>query len=198
MKIAVFGGSFNPVHNGHVAMIKALQRQFCFDKILIIPAGVPPHKSDADYAADRHRLKMCTLAFGEVPQVEVSDMELRADGVSYTYLTLQKLHRQYPDDRLHFICGSDMFFTLQNWREPEIIFSLADICAVPRDGASEDKMKLQKRNLESMGAVVHLCDYIIPPDASSKIRLKLKSGESVAENLPKSVLDYIGDNKVYG
>ena len=126
MRTGVLGGTFNPVHMGHVLLADAAARELRLDRTLLIPAGIPPHKQVPELAADRHRLAMCKLAAAQIRGGQVSDLELRRGGKSYTCRTLEMLKEQYPADTLYLICGGDMFLTLQDWKRPETIFQLAD------------------------------------------------------------------------
>lgn len=197
MKIAVFGGSFNPVHNGHCEMVKGLQEQMSFDKILVIPAFVPPHKSSDDYAKSHHRLKMCSLAFEGFNDVLVSDIEISAEQISYTYKTLLQLKEIYKNVQLFLVCGADMFLTLQTWKNPEIIFQNATVCAFSRDNTEQSLMEKQKDALENLGAKVVLLNGDIPAVSSTQIREKVKKGEDISSLVPKKVKEYINDNEIY-
>ena len=123
MKIGIYGGTFNPIHLGHMAAAKFAAEYLELDKLLLIPAGIPPHKAMAeDTALPEQRLAMTKLA-AQSPELagvaEVSDIELRREGKSYTVDTLRALREQYPEDQLYLLMGTDMFLTLQYWREPE-------------------------------------------------------------------------------
>ncbi len=197
MKIAIFGGSFNPIHNGHIEMVKLIKEQLNPNKILIIPALIPPHKSSCEYASANHRMKMCALAFEEQEYVEISDIEINANQISYTYKTLLKLKEEYKDAEFFLICGTDMFLTLKEWKNPGIIFENATICAFTRDNAEDSIMKSQKSALEKMGARVVLCKGDIPAISSTMIRERVKAGEKIDSFVPSAVLEYIYNNEIY-
>ena len=107
MKIALFGGTFDPPHNEHVRLLRAASKQLKADKIIVMPAGIPPHKSRV-VTDGAHRLAMAKLAFSDIPNVEVSDWEISQQGKSYTLLTLQELKKRYPEAELVFLMGADM------------------------------------------------------------------------------------------
>ena len=130
-RIAIFGGTFNPIHNGHLHIAQQFQKQLCAQRVLFIPTFVPPHKRAPDLAPAEDRLEMCRLACEGTP-FEVSDLEIRRGGPSYTAETLLALKREYPDAELCFLTGEDMFLTLETWYKPDVIYSLATICAAPR------------------------------------------------------------------
>jgi nicotinate-nucleotide adenylyltransferase len=197
MKIAVFGGSFNPPHNGHVSMVKSYIKDFSLDKVLIIPAYKAPHKSHSEYESDEHRLNMCKIAFEGIEKAEVSDIEIKAGGISYTYLTLERLKKIYKNDELFLICGSDMFLTLLNWKNPEKIFEAAKIITSRRGKENLHKIEEYKNKLENLGAKILFCDCAPPPDSSTEVREKIKQGKSVYENVPYDVAKYIEENGLY-
>ena len=137
MRIGVYGGTFNPIHRGHLTAARAAADALGLEKVLLIPDNLPPHKAlPAGSATGEDRLEMCRLTAGEVPGMEVLDLELRRSGPSYTSDTLAELHAQYPDDELWLLVGSDMFLSLQEWHEPERILSLAGIAAFHRTRSS--------------------------------------------------------------
>ena len=122
MRIGIYGGSFSPVHNGHVAAAKAFMEQMWLDLLYIIPAGIPPHKQLKGDVNAWQRLKMCELAFQDVDGVLISDIEIRREGKSFTVDTLRAFARE--EHRLFLLMGTDMLLTLDSWRESEEIFRL--------------------------------------------------------------------------
>lgn len=140
MRIGVFGGTFNPPHNGHKKLALEIPGRLSLDLLIIVPTHIPPHKEARMLADDEDRLNMCRLCFDEKNNV-VSDIELKRDGKSYTVETLAQLKESYPDDKLYFIMGSDMLLSFHQWREPEKILELADICAVSRHKGETEKLR---------------------------------------------------------
>jgi len=136
MKIGIYGGTFNPPHLGHITAARAVFELLKLDRLLLIPAGLPPHKDlPAGSPTPNQRLEMTRLAAEQTglgDQVEVLDLELRREGKSYTSDTLAQLKEQYPEDELWLLMGTDMFLTIQTWHAPEEIFSLAGIAAFGR------------------------------------------------------------------
>ena len=114
METGIYGGTFNPVHLGHIHLLKAAAP--CFDRILVMPDRVPPHKEAERLASGEDRAAMLRLAVSDIPKAEVCTLELEAEGRSYTYLTLRKLRALYPDDRFTLIIGGDMLRTFKEWR----------------------------------------------------------------------------------
>ena len=132
-KIGIFGGTFNPIHLGHIRLGQLVLDEIKLDKILYIPDNTPPHKSDKDLACGEDRLNMINISLKDHIDMESSDIELKREGKSYSFETLLELKKLYPNDELYLITGADMFMTIDEWKNPEIIFSHAVICGVPRD-----------------------------------------------------------------
>ena len=138
MRIGVYGGSFNPPHTGHVLAASELLRSLRLDRLLIVPAADPPHKSlPAGSPSPEQRLELCKRSFAGVAGAEVCDLELRRPGKSYTVDTLTTLRERFPEDELCLVMGSDMLLSFQTWREPERIAALAELAAVRRDERPE-------------------------------------------------------------
>ncbi len=140
MRIGVFGGTFNPPHNGHKKLALEIPGRLSLDLLIIVPTHIPPHKNAASLASDEDRLNMCRLCFEEKNTV-VSRVELKRSGKSYTVDTLSEIKKIYPDDELFFIMGSDMLTSFHSWREPEKILDMAKICAVSRHPGETEKLK---------------------------------------------------------
>ena len=117
MRLGIYGGTFSPPHMGHVLAAEAFVREIALDRLLIMPTAIPPHKEAHDVPADEHRLALCRLAFEGIAGAEVSDLELRRGGRSYTYLTLRELQRE--DQEIFFLCGTDMLLSLDSWRNAD-------------------------------------------------------------------------------
>ena len=142
-KLGVFGGTFDPPHNGHYNAAIEFISKLELDELLVIPTFVPPHKDRKSDTTAEERLEMTRLAFSNIPNVIVSDIEIKRGGKSYTYLTLEELTNS--DTELYFLCGTDMFLTLDKWKNPEIIFNLATICCVRRETDTKNIIELQKK-----------------------------------------------------
>ena len=125
MKTGIYGGTFNPIHNGHLHIVEEFRRGLGLDRVLLIPTRVPPHKAAPDLASAGERFAMCRLAAQGKPWLELSDIEMRREGKSYTAETLEELSALYPQDQFYLLMGEDMFLTLGRWYRPETIFSLA-------------------------------------------------------------------------
>ena len=131
--IGIFGGSFNPIHNGHIHLAESVKRELGLEKIIIVPSGIPPHKSAECYAPDADRLEMCRLAAEDIDGIEVSDFELARDGVSYTVYTVEHFRKLYPDKKLYLLVGSDMLLYFDKWFEYKKILSEVTLAALSRE-----------------------------------------------------------------
>ena len=205
LKIGIFGGTFNPPHLGHLAAARAAVDALGLDKLLIIPAAIPPHKALPEGTpAPEHRLAMAAKLADALllPGVaEVSSVELDREGPSYTADTLAQLKREYPEAELWLLIGADMFLTLHQWWEPEKILALAGICAFGRtEGDGEAVFAPQRKRLEKgfPGAKVKTIEIPGLVDVSStRLRELLAKGEG-ADFLPPAVYGHILMNGLYG
>lgn len=202
MKIGIYGGTFNPPHLGHMAAAKAAVAALKLDKLLLIPAAIPPHKAlPSDTPAPEHRLAMVEKwADGMGAGAEVSALELEREGKSYTSDTLRAIRQTYPDAELWLLMGTDMFLTLHLWHEPEVILSLAGICAFGRteqDGEAlfaPQREQLQK-NFDAKITTITLPGLV--DISSTRLREQLENGGGGQYLLP-SVYGYILMHRLYG
>ena len=202
MKTGIYGGSFNPIHKGHLTAAMSAARQLGLDRLFLIPASVPPHKTlSADSAAAQQRLEMTVLATAEMDcKVEVLDIELKRTGKSYTSDTLRALKAQYPDDEFWLLMGTDMFLSLQTWHEPDVIMSLAAIGAFSRtvEGEDEEFAAQEKFLEETYGArVTTLENPEVIEISSTQVRAALPAGDG-EEYLTAAVYGYILRHGLYG
>jgi nicotinate-nucleotide adenylyltransferase len=211
-RTAVFGGSFNPIHYGHLLLADDLLEILRLDRVLFVPAKHPPHKDPARLAPPEHRLAMVRLATAGRPGFEVSDVELNRPGPSYTVDTLTALAQ--PGETLFLIVGSETFLDLLSWREPRRVAQLARLVIVPRVGSpfEADSEAAQKvlRELGVEGGFTHVDgDGRIPergvivsraasmPISASELRRRVREGRSLAFRLPPVVADYIAAHGLY-
>ncbi len=205
MKIGIYGGTFNPPHLGHVAAARAVFELLRLDRLLLIPAGLPPHKEMPDGSpTPRQRLELTRLAADQTglgASVEVLDLELNRQGRSYTSDTLAQLRRQYPDDELWLLMGTDMFLTLQAWHAPEEILSLAGIAAFGRtEEDTEELFAAQRDYLYKTYPQARIFTLTIPgvmDISSTELRRRLAQGEGGAL-LPPAVYGRILRDGLYG
>ena len=198
MKIGIYGGTFNPPHLGHVTAARAVFELLKLDLLLLVPDGQPPHKTlPTGSPTAEQRLEMTRLAgeqLGLGEKVRTLDLELRREGRSYTAETLRQLHQQYPEDELWLLMGTDMFLTLQAWREPEEILSLAGIAAFGRTEAdTEELFAVQRDYLYRTYPQARIFTLTIPgvvDVSSTELRDMLARGEG-GNLLPPAVYGYI-------
>ncbi len=198
-KIGVFGGTFNPIHLGHVRLGKIVIDEFNLYKIIYIPDNTPPHKISADLASGRDRLNMIDISLKAYNNMESSDIELNREGKSFTYITLLELKKLYPADELFLITGADMFLTLDKWRESETIFKISSIIGVPRVKADFEKMKeYADKVIKPMGARVYMLSKTVFDTASSTfVRDNIDDYQKVKEMLSPGVYEYIKEKNLY-
>ncbi len=197
MKIGMYGGSFNPPHNGHLYLAKEIGRRAGLDKIIIIPSNISPQKSNNGNIDPVHRINMCKEVF-DSPLFEVSDCEIARGGRSYTVDTLASLREQYPDDELYLFMGSDMLLSFHTWYRYEDILKMCTLCAISRDDdESAEKLKAYADTVLSKGRVLV---YDIEPIevSSSEIRENLKNGKCCKGLISEKTSEYIKENKLYG
>ena len=196
MKIAMYGGSFNPPHNGHLHLAEEISRKLMLDKVVIIPSNISPQKTNNGNIDPVHRINMCKKAFSS-ELFEVSDCEIARGGRSFTFDTLNYLKTLYPDDELYLLMGADMLLSFHTWYRYEDILSLCSICAVSRD--DNDNAEVLRSYAESHLAKgkVYVVDIKPFEVSSSEIREKLADGENCENLLSKEVSDYIKENKLY-
>lgn len=198
MRIGIFGGSFNPIHSGHVELIKGVISEISLDKVLVMPTFIPPHKNVDCAVSVQDRLNMCRIATEDIKKAEVCDLEIKRGGTSYTYKTLEQLSAMYPDSELFLIMGADMFLSVDTWKNPDIIFKLATICGVARKGVGSREALLRKEPiLNALGAKTKVMKLALREISSTTIRTAIKKGQPVGEYLPKRVEEYILENHLY-
>ena len=196
-KIAMYGGSFNPIHNAHINIAQAFVKKLKLDKLLFIPTAVPPHKSAGEMVSAQHRLEMCALAAKNVKKAEVSDIEIRRSGKSYTADTLRELSELYPDSELYLIMGADMFMTLTDWYQPEEIFKLAVICTVPRNDDDMAALSEREKQYNEMGAKTVVLDLKRSDISSTEIRRSVFEDRPISKFVCPEVEKYIYANYLY-
>ena len=186
MRTGVLGGTFDPIHLGHLSAAEAAMECSALDRVLFVPTGEPPHRPPTVASAE-DRLEMCKLAIAGESRFEVSDIELRRGGRSYTVDTLRELHRRFPDDELFLIVGWDAARLLGTWRDPDQVRRLATIVIVTRPGSGTPD--------EKAGV---LCERPTPDISGSQLRRAIARGEDVSGRVPAAVAAYISMHGLYG
>ncbi len=197
MKIAIFGGTFNPIHNGHLNVIENVQKALNPDKLILMPTHIPPHKAVKDLASDEARLEMCRLAASLYENVLVSDFELKAEGKSFTVTTMEHLKSIYPDDNLYFVMGSDMLKTFLTWYKPERIMELCTLVCVCRSEADKKSAKANAEEIRIRGGRCTIIDCEAVEASSTEIRADLIAYSTSFGRIPESVESYISENGLY-
>lgn len=194
-RVGIYGGTFNPPHVGHIEAAKAFITQAKLDTLIIMPAFIPPHKQTDNLVNCDDRLEMCRLAFGNIPNTEISDLEISRGGKSYTYLTLQELASN--DAELYFLCGTDMILTMDTWKNPEVIFSLAKICYIRRESDNAiSELLIEKCGdyFQKYGADIIQINTEAIEISSSEIRAE----DGIWDRyLTANVIDYIRNQGLY-
>lgn len=191
MKIGIFGGTFDPPHNGHLHLAKCVADELSLDKIIVIPTFVAPHKIKCNSSDALTRLEMCRLAF-DSDLYEVSDIEINRGGKSYTFDTLTSLRKIYPDDSIFLIMGSDMLEYFSKWYRYKDILELCTLCCVGRDNKS-----LTLPDFFTDADRVYLSSSEPLEMSSTFIRSAVKEEKNINDYLPKKVADYIKERKLY-
>ncbi|MGN1089914.1 MAG: nicotinate (nicotinamide) nucleotide adenylyltransferase [Huintestinicola sp.] len=199
MTIALFGGSFDPVHKGHVnAVSSLLMQERDIDKVMIMPAAVNPFKvGNSPAATAEDRLNMCRLAFERFPQCEISEHEISESGISYTVNTLEWLREEYPNSRLILTVGSDSLESLPRWFRAEDIFRMADIAAVSRSDEDSRKITNFAKAAEKAGARVIIVKAEPFEVSSTEIREKILKNQDISCYMDENVVKYILSRQLY-
>jgi nicotinate-nucleotide adenylyltransferase len=193
MRLGVFGGTFDPVHYGHLLLAESCREECRLDRVLFLPAAVPPHKPATALTPAAHRVEMLKLAIGGHPQFEVCTYEIDRGGVNYTFETLIALREQHPDAEIFFLMGSDSLRDLPTWREPARICELATLVVACRPDASSqppDEPALEK---------VARCHVEMPAIgiSSRDLRRRVAEGHSIRFQTPRGVEKYIEAQGLY-
>ena len=198
-RIGIMGGTFDPIHIGHLILGETAYHQFHLDNVLFMPAGNPPHKQDRENrATDSQRVEMVRLAIASNPHFTLSMEEMHREGYSYTYRTLERLKKRYPDTEYYFILGADSLYTFDEWKEPARILGACTILVGTRNHTSDEKLDRVIEHLEEKyhGQIEKLESLNI--DISSKmIRSWIEKGRSLAYYVPDQVIEYIQKNNIY-
>ena len=197
-RIGIYGGTFAPIHNGHVNAAKAFMDQMQLHYLFIIPTALSPWKIRDEGDDGRHRMKMCELAFEGEPGVIISDMEIERGGISYTVDTLRSLSKE--DRRLFMLVGTDMALKLDQWREPEEIFKLCYPTYVRRESDKLLENQIIEKNNQYLAKYGKICRRIMTNEielSSSEIRQLVREGKDISHLVPEKVAQYIKENNLY-
>lgn len=199
-RTGIMGGTFNPPHLGHLAIAESAREQYALDEVLFIPSGTPYMKRDRKVLPASIRMEMTELAITGYPFFAVSSIEIEKEGNTYTYETLEDLHKKNPDTEYFFIMGADSLWTIEKWKEPDKIFAGCHILAAIRDDKSPEDMKAQAAYLkDKFDADIFLLQTAHMEVSSTMIRRQCANGNinAIRDYVPEAVFDYIVKNQLY-
>jgi nicotinate-nucleotide adenylyltransferase len=201
MRLGIFGGSFDPVHLGHLELASCCQRQVALDQVWFVPAAVQPFKRHGPSASNEDRCAMLRLAFAERADWRLSTIEIDRGGFSYAFETVQAIHARHPDWTLFLLMGADSLYHLPAWKNPEEICRLATPLAVGRPGQPEADYSALAALIDSrrLSKMVELgpIEMRAMPISSSAIRQRIAQGKAVDQLIPADVAEYIADRGLY-
>lgn len=198
-KIGILGGTFDPIHHGHLIVAEVVREESGLDKILFIPSGMPPHKDLSGVTCGEHRFNMVKEAINNNPLFEASRIEIEREGLTYTIDTLKRLKNMYGDDTgLFFIIGADVVGDILTWKDFEKVFSICEFIAVLRPEYKEDDFEKNIEFLRSRYmAKIHIVNIPLIEISSTIIRGKVQNGKSIKYMVPDRVETYIKNNGLY-
>ncbi|WP_090172246.1 nicotinate-nucleotide adenylyltransferase [Eubacterium oxidoreducens] len=197
-KIGILGGTFDPVHNGHLLIADNAMDEFQLDEVWFIPNGNSPHKNNIEITDQVHRYQMLQLATCNHNDFYVNDYELHQNEICYTYKTLEYLVKEYPDDKFYFLMGADSLDYFMEWKKPERICELSHILVTVRDDLDDrevlEKIKQLKTIYQANADLIKMTAFSV---SSSDIRRRVKNKRSIRYLVPESVRNYIEKEKLY-
>jgi len=196
MRLAIYGGSFDPVHNAHIAFAHACQEQAALDAVWFTPTAVQPFKQQGPHATDSQRVEMLRLATVDEPSWRVCTLEIERGGFSYTVETLRQIHEELPEAQLYFPVGGDAIRDVRHWKEPREIFRLATPLIVRRGGGVEPDLT-QLKPLCTESTQPRLIEMPAMKESSSEIRRRVAAREPIDAMVPRAVAAYIKEHGLY-
>ncbi len=197
MRIGIYGGSFDPVHNGHINAARNFMEELSLDKIIIVPAYCSPFKKGLAVTPSQHRLNMCNIAFGNTEGFEVSDAEILRADEGYMSDTVAQIREQYPDAELFLLLGSDQLLIFQKWHAWSKITDEATVAAAARTWDDDAAMEAAAAVLRSYGAEVIIVPIDVKELSSTDVREAVRRGDDISAMVPPGVAEYIWDNYLY-
>lgn len=200
MKIGIMGGTFDPIHSGHLMLGRFAKDLFALDKIWFMPNGTPPHKaSETIESQTKHRVEMVKIAISNEEDFVLQLYEVDNKEVNYSYLTMEHFREVYPEHEFYFIIGADSLFSIEKWKYPDRLLKTCIVLAAYRDGKNKKEMEEKISYLnKKFSADIRLLNTPNVDISSSEIRDKLKSHEDVTDIMPAGVYEYILGNQLYG
>ncbi len=197
MKIGIYGGSFDPVHVGHVNAALTFKEELSLDKIIVIPAYQPPHKKGLAMTPSEHRMNMCNLAFGKLEGFEVSDIEILRADEGYMADTVAQIREIYPDDELYLLIGGDMLLYFRKWYAWSKITDEAVLAVAARNWEDDAALEAEAAVLRSYGAEVRIVPIDVKEISSTAVRETVRRADDISSMVPEGVDEYIWDHYLY-
>jgi len=194
--LGILGGTFNPPHVAHLVAAREAREQLGLARVMLMPVAAPPHKPLPEDPGPEVRLELSRLAAAGDEGLEVSDIEVRRGGASYTVATLEELHAKRPEDELTFIAGGDMAASLPEWREPERVLELARFAVAEREGAEREEIERLTAGLRGHERIVFF-DMPRLDVSSSDVRARVAAGRPIDDLVPPAVAAYIDEHQLY-
>jgi nicotinate-nucleotide adenylyltransferase len=192
-QIGIMGGTFDPIHIGHLIAAESVRAQSKLDEVWFMPTHTPPHKEREPLATPEQRLAMVKLAVADNPYFRAKDIEIRKGGVSYTYVTMKLLQGKYPEYRFHYIIGADMIGFLPQWAHIDALVEIVSFIGLGRPGHAHDKDRLPPH----IRKAVCLAEMPLIELSSTQIRQSCYEGKSIRYLVPEAVLSYMEVNRLY-
>lgn len=198
-RIGIMGGTFDPVHNGHLLLGKQAYEEYGLDEIWYMPSHIPPHKKDRKITASEDRIEMLRLALQDLPYCIVSDFEMKREGNTYTAHTLALLKEAYPEDQFYFIIGADSLFQIERWYHPEKVMALTSLMVSGREyeGAERSFDEQIAYLSEKYGAKIYPLHNEEVDIASADIRRRIAEEKDIVKDVPEAVAQYIKEHGLY-
>lgn len=197
-RVGIMGGTFNPIHLGHLIIAEAAYEAYSLDEVLFVPSGISYMKDQSEILDAKKRVHMTGLAIEDNPHFALSTIEIDRDGNSYSYETLETLRKQNPNTEYFFLVGSDTLFALETWKHPEILLPSCTILVAVRDGVPMEKMQEHAKYLEEkFGGTIKLLTTPNIEISATDIRNRLAEGRNVKYFVPDTVLDFINKYDLY-
>lgn len=197
--IGIMGGTFDPIHNGHLMLGRQACEEYGLDQVWFMPSGRPPHKTDHKVTAAGDRVQMVRLAIAHIPQFACSEFEIQRAGTTYTAETLRLLAEAYPQHQFHFIIGADSFYEIEKWYHPQEVMARVPLLVADRDYPEAPRsMEDQARYLkETYHADIHFLHCEEMDVSSEELRRRICAGQSIRSYVPSAVADYIECRRLY-
>ena len=197
LKLGVLGGTFNPIHVGHLIVAQCVLEELSLDQIVFLPTGNPPHKSSNIIENGLHRINMIKEAIKHNEKFSVCDMEVKRKGITYTYDTLCEMHSKYKDVEINFIVGYDTLLDMKNWHKPHEVVKMAKFIVVNRDSSNKEIYEYKNSFVKEYGGKILVINIPNIGISSSKIREAIKEGRNPVYMTTEPVYKYIIKNNLY-